>query len=358
MKIGSLDLGSKIILAPMAEVSDAPFRKIAQSNGAGLTFTQMVSARGVVENSFETLRLLAFGREEKPIGVQILGNDAKLLSASVREILRFKPDIIDLNCGCPKQNVTRYNLGAGLLDDPSLLGSLVKSMVSAAGEIPVSVKMRLGRDQKKINIHENVKAAEDNGASLVFVHARTKVDKYDQSAKWDILADVKAKASIPVVGNGSVFVPEDALNMIKQTGVDSVLVARGALGNPFIFNRSRSLLESGVDPGGPDRETLRSIIFKHLNLLEKEYTGAVLLNHVKKNIIWYLRYYGGIYDFLEKAIASISVEDLKQITDKHIDNIDLTRTEPADVIDVEQRFRQKVLFWLTKKDVNENICYQ
>ncbi|GJQ63915.1 MAG: tRNA-dihydrouridine synthase [Melioribacteraceae bacterium] len=357
MMFGNEPLGSSIMLAPMAEVSDAPFRKIAKECGATLTFTQMVSAKGVVENSFESLKLLAFSRDEKPVGVQILGNDPKYIYPAVKEIARFKPDIIDLNCGCPKQQVTRYKLGAGLLNDPVLLGKLVKTMVSASGGIPVSVKIRLGWDDRNINVIDNVKAAEDNGASLVFIHARTRADKYDVAARWDILADIKAKTNLPIVGNGSVFTPADVVEMKKNTGIDSVLVARGALGNPFIFSRSRSLFETGNDPGEPDKETLRSTIFKHIKLLEIEYTGAVLLNHVKKNIIWYLRYYSGINVLLEKVLSANNLEDLKLITDKHLDNIDLTQTDTPDVAEVEQRFRNKVLFWLAPKEVNKS-CYQ
>lgn len=345
------------MLAPMAEVSDAPFRKISKECGASLTFTQMVSAKGVVENSFESLKLLAFSRDEKPVGVQILGNDPKYIYPAVKEIARFKPDIIDLNCGCPKQLVTKYKLGAGLLNDPVYLGKLVNTMVAAAGGIPVSVKVRLGWDDRNINIMDNVKAAEDNGASLVFIHARTRADKYDVAAKWEILADVKAKTNLPIVGNGSIFTPADIVEMKKNTGVDSVLVARGALGNPFIFSRSRSLFETGNDPGEPDKETLRSIIFKHIKLLEIEYTGAVLLNHVKKNIIWYLRYYSGINLLLEQVLSANNIEDLKLITDKHLDNIDLTLTDTPEVADVERRFRNKVLFWLAPKEVNKS-CYQ
>lgn len=357
MKIGNLDLGSGLLLAPMAEVTDAPFRKLCREHGAGLTFTQMVSARGVIENNFDTLRLLAFNREEKPLGVQVLGNDEKYLSAAVKEICRYKPDLIDLNCGCPKRNVTRYNLGAGLLDDPLRLGKLVKVMVNSAGSIPVSVKMRLGRDWSKINILDNVKAAEDNGASLVFVHARTRADKYNIPANWEMLSKIKSAVSIPVVGNGSVFTPEDAANMIKQTGVDSVLIARGALGNPFLFNRSRTLIQEGYDPGMPDIVTLRSAVFKHLTMLQNEYTGSVLLNHAKKNVIWYLRFYHGIYDLLEKALAATSIESLSEITDNHIEHLDPEETDTDQTADVEQRFRYKVLFWLAKNTASDNSCY-
>jgi tRNA-dihydrouridine synthase B len=160
MKIGNVDLGHKLILAPMADITDSSFRTIAKKNGAGLTFTQMVSAKGVVNNNFDTLRLLVFSRSEKPIGVQLLGNNPEYLSGAVKELIKLKPDLIDLNCGCPVDKVTKYNMGADLLDDPKQIGKLVNSMVKVSEGVPISVKVRLGRDKKKINIIDNAKAAE------------------------------------------------------------------------------------------------------------------------------------------------------------------------------------------------------
>ena len=151
MKLGKLDLGNKLLVAPMAEISDSAFRKIAKDYGAGLTFTQMVSAEGVVKNNFETLRYLVFNRKEKPIGVQVLGKDIEILHSAVKDLANFRPDVIDLNSGCPVDKVCKYDMGAKLLNDPVHLGKIVNSMFKAAEGIPISVKLRLGKNRKNIN---------------------------------------------------------------------------------------------------------------------------------------------------------------------------------------------------------------
>jgi tRNA-dihydrouridine synthase B len=245
MKIGNLDIGKKAILAPMAEVTDAPFRQICREHGAGLTFTQMVSAKGVVENAFATLKVLAFSQSEKPIGVQLLGSDPEYIAKAIHELHSFKPDLIDLNCGCSVPNVCRIGLGASILDKPDLLEKLVKTMVKAAGKIPVSVKIRVGGDRQHVTLMRNAKIIEDNGASLITVHARFRSDSYKQEADWSWIGKVKEAVSIPVVGNGSLFEPEECLRMMNQTGCDSVFIARGALGNPFIFSRLNAMLSTG-----------------------------------------------------------------------------------------------------------------
>ena len=169
MKLKNFDLGNKLIVAPMADVSDAPFRKISKEYGAGLTYTPMVSAKGIVENDFHALQLFSFGRDEKPIGVQLLGNSPDYLAGAVQELKNYKPDVIDINCGCPVDKVTKHNLGAQLLDDPIYMGKLIESMVKVAGDISISVKLRLGKSDGKINILETSKIAQESfGAKSIW----------------------------------------------------------------------------------------------------------------------------------------------------------------------------------------------
>ncbi|MEN8192162.1 MAG: tRNA dihydrouridine synthase DusB [Bacteroidota bacterium] len=346
MKLGKLDIGKRLFLAPMADVSDAPFRKIAKDHGAGITFTQMVSAKGIVTNDFGALRLFAFAREEKPIGVQLLGNSPDYLSQAVSEIKRYKPDLIDINCGCPVEKVTKHNLGAELMDDPVLLGELVSAMVSAADDIPISVKLRLGKTNNSINIMENARVAQENGASLIILHARAKSTSYSEDSDWDWIRKVKEAVNIPVVGNGSLFTPQDIGAMIEQTKCDSVMIARGSLGNPFIFQRYAEFVETGVDPGEPTYEEIKEVALKHCYLLSKEYSESIAKIKAKKNIIWYYKFYGGIDSLIQKIMSAKSIENEIEIIHDHSEKLESGYYPPPDRELINKKFNERVLFWL------------
>jgi tRNA-dihydrouridine synthase B len=336
------------MVAPMADVSDAPFRKISKKHGAGLTFTQMVSADGVVKNNFETLRLYSFGRDEKPIGVQLLGRDPVIIGEAVSELRRVKPDLIDLNCGCPMEKVTSKGMGASISDDPQLLARIVKSMVSAAGEIPISVKLRLGKDHSNINIADSIKVVEDNGASLVIVHARTSSDSYKTDSTWDWLKMVKENVSIPVVGNGSCFFPQDAKDLMDTTNCDSVMIARGALGNPFYFSRFNTLIETGVDPGEPDIEEVVKVTIEHINLLVQEFGEINAFERAKKQSVWYLKNYPGISSLLDSIFKVKSISELEELLIAHEKNIKSGKLKHENIFEINSRFKNKVLFWLSE----------
>ncbi len=346
MKIGNVDLKNKLIVAPMAEITDAPFRKISKKHGAGLTFTQMVSAKGVVRNDFNTLRLLSFPKSEKPIGVQLLGNDPYYLKAAVNELKHFMPDVIDLNCGCPVDKVTSKNMGASLLDNTAKLGTLIKSMVDEAGDIPVSVKIRLGRDSKNVSVVENVKIAADNGASFVTLHTRYRTDRYDQDAKWEWILKIKELANIPLVANGSVFEPGDALRLVNEFGSDSVMVARGALGNPFLFKRFNNIIEKGIDPGHPEVSEICETALEHLKLLIGEYGEHKGVNKAKKHIIWYFKSLPGVNVLIEDIFKFINVADLENYIRNHAKKIEENKFEKLDKDIINNLFYDKVQFWL------------
>lgn len=349
MKIGNLDLGNKLFLAPMAEVTDSSFRKIAKEYGAGLTFTQMVNALGAIRSDFETLRHLSFNRSEKPIGVQVLGNDPEILGEAAKEISKYKPDLIDLNCGCPVERVVCHNMGAALLDDPKRIGTIVKKMVDSSDGVPVSVKVRLGKDKSRINIIDIAKSAESHGASLIIIHTRTRADKYDSDPDWSWLRKVKENIQIPIVGNGSLFTPQDIKKMIDETGCDSAMVARGALGNPFIFNRYNNLVNNGIDPGIPDIKFVKEVLIKHINLLIAEYGELLCFDKAKKQTIWYFRTFPGIEQILDKVFTSSSTNELFSIIDYHTNNILSGIYNHHSNDEINKKFKKKVLFWLTEE---------
>ncbi|MEW6506678.1 MAG: tRNA dihydrouridine synthase DusB [Bacteroidota bacterium] len=355
MKIGNLDIENKLFLAPMAEVTDSSFRKIAKEFGAGITFTQMVSAHGVINNNFETLRLLSFSRDEKPIGVQILGNEPEILSDAVKEIVKLKPDLIDLNCGCSVDKVVSNNMGSALLDNPLLMGNLIRKMVNSSGTVPISVKLRLGKDRSNINILETARAAEYNGASVLFVHARTRADKYEDDSEWNWLKKVKETVNIPIVGNGSIFTPQDAKEMIELTGCDSAMVARGALGNPFIFNRFNNLITTGLDPGKPPLEVIRNTLLKQISFMEREFGEPNSIDKAKKHSLWYFRFYPGIDQFLEKIFSLNNLLSIRSLIEEHTHNILNGNLEVTQLNEINIKFKKRVLFWLTEEN-KETMC--
>lgn len=279
MQVGKLNVDSNAFLAPMAEITDYAFRTIAKKYGAGLTFTQMVSAEGVIKNNFDTLRFLTFSRKEKPIGVQLLGKEPDIVGKAVAELVRFNPDVIDLNCGCPVEKVYANKMGAYLLTHPDELGKIVKEMVKNSSGIPISVKIRLG-PKDRVNVLENAKIIEDNGASVIIIHARKRADRYDVDPEWEWIAKVKDQVKIPVVGNGSVFDAEDAINMMNETKCDAVLVGRGALGNPFIFKQIEELKKGNKYI--PTIEEIKTVAIEHVELLRREQGFDVHLDRAKK----------------------------------------------------------------------------
>lgn len=350
MKVGNLEIGSKLFLAPMAEVTDSSFRKICKEHGAGLTFTQMVSAEGVIRNNFETLRHFSFSRSEKPIGVQVLGNHPEILYEAAKEISKQKPDLIDLNCGCPVDKVYSKNMGSALLDDPNTIGKLIRKMVDGSNGIPISVKLRLGKDRTHVNILETAKAVEDNGGALIFIHARTRADKYDTTADWKWLKKVKETVKIPIVGNGSIFTPRDVKKMIDETGCDSVMVARGALGNPFIFSRFNALVETGTDPGEPDPIVIRETVLKHIKNLEEEFGEVLALDKAKKHSIWYFKYHSGVKILLDKIFSIKHLDDLCSLIGEQADYILHTPVNMDEHEIIDKKFQKKVLFWLADEN--------
>lgn len=351
MKIGNLDLGKKLFLAPMAEVSDSSFRKICKEHGAGLTFTQMVSALGVIKNNFETLRYFSFSRSEKPVGVQVLAKDPEILGEAVKEIVKFKPDLIDLNCGCSVEKVVSNKLGAALIDDPKRIGILVRKMVDSSNGIPISIKTRLGKDKSRINILEVAKTVEENGGSLIFLHVRTRADKYDSDVVLNWLKKVKQSISIPVVGNGSLFTPQDVKSMLEETGCDSAMIARGALGNPFLFERFNSFIETGIEPGQPDAGVVRDVLLKHIKLTIEEFGEPACLDKIKKHTVWYFKNYPGIDLLLDSIFSFTSIDSIRTLIIEHTDKILSNGYSAASNSDINKKFKKKVLFWLEEDSV-------
>ncbi len=294
---------NKILLAPMAGVTDAVFRLLCREQGAGLVYTEMVSAKGLCHENFNTHELLnSFG--ESPIAVQIFGSEKESMARVCASELINRFDLIDINMGCPSPKITGNGDGASLMRDISKASGIIKACVKAAGR-PVSVKFRKGWDEQSINAVEFAKMCEDSGASMIAVHGRTKIQQYSGKADWDIISEVKKSVTIPVIGNGDIYTPEDAANMLEYTGCDAVMVARGAQGNPWIFRSIAEYLANGEYKMVSSTEK-RDMALRHLNLMAESKGEKSAVLEMRKHFAWYL---SGLRD-----AASLRLEFYKETT--------------------------------------------
>ena len=276
MKIGSLELKNNVFLAPMAGVTDMPFRVICSEMGCGLVYSEMVSAKGLMYGSKNTEKLLSVDKRERPIAVQLFGSSPEILGKMAKSLEDAAIDIIDVNMGCPAPKIVKNGEGSALMNTPALVGEIVRSVVESQKK-PVTVKFRKGFDDGSINAVEIAEIAEANGASAVAVHGRTREQYYSGKADWDIIKEVKKSVSIPVIGNGDVFSPQDAENLFDYTGCDAVMIGRGAQGNPWIFRRITKYLETGEILPPPDAGERMEVALRHLKMLvdfKGEYIGV------------------------------------------------------------------------------------
>ena len=286
LKIGGVTMENPLVLAPMAGVTDLPFRLLCKEQGAGLICMEMVSAKAILYKNRNTEALLQIDDREKPVSLQLFGDDPEVLAEAVRQIGDRPFDILDFNMGCPVPKVVNNGEGSALMKNPALAGRILSALVRAAGR-PVTVKIRRGFDEAHVNAVEIAKIAEDAGVSAIAVHGRTREQYYSGKADWDIIRQVKEAVSVPVIGNGDVDSPEKALEMMETTGCDGVMIGRGARGNPWIFSRTLHYLETGELLPPPSTEQVREMILRHARMLldyKGEYTG---IREMRKHVAWY-----------------------------------------------------------------------
>lgn len=286
LKIGNVELDNNILLAPMAGITDLPFRKLCKENGAGLVETEMVSSRAIVYKDDKTLKMINTENEKRPVSMQIFGNDPDIMSESA-EFLNDKADIIDINMGCPAPKVVKNGDGSKLLLDLDLVYRIVKKVVSAS-EVPVTVKIRKGWDEGNIVAVEAAKVIEEAGASAIIVHGRTRSQFYSGEADWEIIKKVKEAVNIPVIGNGDIVSGDTAKKMFEQTNCDGIMIGRATLGNPWIFKEVISVLEN-KEYKKPDNSEILKTIFSHYDMLIKEKGEYTAIREMRKHVAWYVK---------------------------------------------------------------------
>ena len=286
LKIGDVSLKNNLILAPMAGVTDLPFRLLCKEQGAGLLCMEMVSAKAIYFNNKNTEELLTIDDREPPVSLQLFGSDPDIISEMAKKIENRPFSILDINMGCPVPKVAGNGEGSALMKNPKLVEEIVSKTAKAIKK-PVTVKIRKGFDYEHINAVEIARIAEAAGAAAVAVHGRTREQYYSGKADWDIIRQVKEAVKIPVIGNGDVTSPEAARQLMETTGCDGIMIGRGAQGNPWIFRQILHWMETGEEEPKPDLEEVKAMILRHARMLV-EYKGAYTgIREMRKHVAWY-----------------------------------------------------------------------
>ena len=318
LKIGSVTLPNNLILAPMAGVTDLPFRLLCKEQGAGLLCMEMVSAKAILYKNRNTESLLEIDPRENPVSLQLFGSDPEIISKIAHQIEDKPFDILDLNMGCPVPKIVNNGEGSALMKNPKLAGEIIRETVKAIDK-PVTVKIRKGFDDEHINAVETAKIAEDAGAAAVAVHGRTREQFYSGRADWDIIRQVKEAVSIPVIGNGDLLTAEDVIAMEAQTGCDGFMIARGAQGNPWIFRQILHYFETGEHLAKPTLEEVTQMILRHARMMlefKGEYIG---IREIRKHAAWYT---AGYPNSARLRVAINNVESFEALEELLMNNLD------------------------------------
>ncbi|MBI5648117.1 MAG: tRNA-dihydrouridine synthase [Ignavibacteriae bacterium] len=341
-------LDTKATLAPMLGTTDAPFRVVCREYGLGHGYTEMASAKGIAEGSSEAYRYAVFDADEGPVSIQLVAATPDGVSLAVQRLAPLHPAFFDINCGCPDDRICEAGAGADLLEDLARLGRVIDAAVRAS-DVPVSVKVRMSAHRKENTIRRIVRTAEDNGAALIAVHGRARSASYSEAAHWESIAVAKDEARVPVLGNGDVFSARDAHAMMQHTGCDAVMVARGALGTPWIFRDIAEGSERGILDAAPSADAMRPGVLRHLAAIEKLYGPVLALPRARKHLLWYARRFAGFETLRHEVFLREDCGYLRETADRFFSSNPepLGENDPV-FLAIEETFRRRVLFWMTQ----------
>lgn len=322
MNFAGVELKNNVFLAPMAGVTDLAFRLMCKNMNVGLLYTEMVSTKAIFYGDKKTETIMEIKEEEKPVALQIFGSDPRIMARVTDEYLNKKDDfeIIDINMGCPAPKIVKNGDGSALMKNPSLVREIVREVVRVSNK-PVTVKIRKGWDDNNQNAVQIAKIIEASGASAITVHGRTREQYYSGLADWEMIKAVKESVSIPVIGNGDIFEPEDAKKMMDLTNCDGVMIGRGARGNPWIFKRTAHLLATGeLLPPPTDREKVEMSL-KHLDLLFQLKPERIAIREMRKHIAWYIKGIKSSAEMRDKINRIESRAELEEVLYKYMESL-------------------------------------
>ena len=318
LQIGNVKLENDLILGPMAGVTDLPFRLLCKEQVAGLLCMEMVSAKGIMYNNKNTKFLLTIDERERPVSLQLFGSDPDIISEQAKRIEELPFDILDINMGCPVPKIVNNGDGSALMKNPLLAGEIIEKTARAIQK-PVTVKIRKGFDEEHINAVEMAHIAQESGAAAIAVHGRTREQYYSGKADWEIIRKVKEAVKIPVIGNGDVWTPQDAIDMRKQTGCDGVMIGRGAQGNPWIFKQILHYEQTGELLEKPSPQEVTEMILRHAKM-QMEFKGEYIgMREIRKHAAWYTAGYKNSAKLRGKINETETYEELKELL-SHLGN--------------------------------------
>ena len=321
-KIGNVKIKNQVVLAPMAGISDSAFRRIAKDMGCGLLSTEMVSDKALMYNNWKTKEMLYMTEAERPISQQIFGAEAESFKIAAKYIEEnMKPDIIDINMGCPVTKVAvKAKAGSALLKHPDKVKDIVSAVVDTV-DLPVTVKIRSGWDNRHINACEIAKIIEECGASAITVHPRTREDRYGVKSNWSLIKKIKDTLSIPVIGNGDIFTCYDAKRMIDETGCDAIMIGRGVLGNPWLIKQCVEYLDDGIEPEKIGLEEKIEMIKRHAELLSEIRPEKVAIHKMRTHAAYYLKGQYRSVEIKPKLFKMNTKEELFSLLDEYVELI-------------------------------------